>query len=248
MLHKVYIKLLIIMIFFLFITFFPVLAFPLIHQKHYLVRQDKRAIRISSNLYSATGDLLRTLFYKFPQTDLVNNNKSSQLTGLWLTVASSLPTLNTVSPLRYLTPTFNISELLFVDAKYSYQRVDIEAGTYDNIVDVQIIDSRDSVQIITKGKCKIQCKTDDKSDCNRLSVNFYEVEIKASDPIVEEKMRSHCPKNDQELIKPIAFSGWSDVSLFQAGDQCWRIMRGNAGHYYLLTRISTSTSATMLSD
>jgi len=237
------------MIFFLFITFFPVsvLAFPSIHQKHYLVRQDKRAIRISSNLYTATGDLLRTLFDKFPRTDLVNNNKSSQLTGLWLTVASSLPTLNTVSPLRYLTPTFNISELLFVDVKNSYQRVDIEAGTYDNIIDVQIIDSRDSVQIITKGKCKIQCKTDNKADCNRLSVNFYEVEIKASGPIVEEKMRSHCPKNDQELIKPIAFSGWSDVSLFQAGDQFWRIMRGNAGHYYLLTRISPSATS-MLSE
>ena len=163
-----------------------------------------------------------------------------------MTVASSLSTLNTVSPLRYLAPAFNISESLFVDIKNAYQRIDIEAGTYDNIVDLQIVDSCDSVQIITKGNCKIHCKTDNKSDCNRLYVNFYEVEIKASDPILEEKLRNHCPKNDQELIKPIALSGWSDVSLFQAGDQCWRIMRGNAGHYYLLTRISTC--ATMLSE
>lgn len=116
-----------------------------------------------------------------------------------------------------------------------YQMVDAASGHYDNHVEFTTPAGLAGVHV-TQGRFAPQ-----EGSQNRLAIRFVGngVYPLATDASLADLRAALGLAADTPLEAPLAFDGWSDVTYL---DDDTRLMRGNAGNLYVLTKVAATAT------
>jgi hypothetical protein len=174
--------------------------------------------------------------------DMTSRERLEQLDGHWRTTATDFP-MSPVVRVKILLPLLNIAPNATVKILDILQEVCVDTGSYDNLVRFRFEPvstaneklCRYVYSAVTKGLFEVSS-----NKSNRLEVSFYESSLRSESALAEEifKQAMLPDKLEEELDRVMKLQGWSDVAYLSGpGELATRVMRGNAGHFYLLNKI-----------
>jgi len=202
--------------------------------------------------FNEVESLYKSLICDQDNVNLREPTRSSLLSGNWLTLATDLPYLSYEAPVQNLlalTPDLLKAEasatplkgtlvsLLQVVGNFENAN-EGEKVKYDNWVTFKVEGYNSTFASVTFGNCRAY---DDTAHSNRLEVEFTGRGVKVMDGEESELERLFASLGDPTTIrdfvnkKDMSLKGWSDV-VYLDDDATIRVMKGNAGHFYILKK------------